>query len=82
MKAEERAPLLYAYRRLYLYLAQLTLVPRYLQRKGQSAAEAYVEFEAANLDLLHVHLHDLKCVSCVCLAGDVGSDSTGPSVID
>lgn len=60
VEGEERAPLLYAYRRLYLYLAQLTLVPRFLQRKGQSVAEAYVEFEAANVDLLHVHLHDLK----------------------
>lgn len=52
--------LIYVYSHFYTYLTELSNTPRFLKRKGQSEAEAYAEYEAANLDLLQMHFLDLR----------------------
>jgi hypothetical protein len=52
--------LLYVYQRLYAYVGELSPVPKFSKRKGQSDSEAFMEYETANLDLLQMHLLDLR----------------------
>jgi len=54
------AGLLYVYPRLYAYVGELSPVPKFSKRKGQSESEAFMEYEAANLDLLQMYLLDLR----------------------
>jgi len=54
------AGLLYVYPRLYAYVGELSPVPKFSKRKGQSESEAFMEYEAANLDLLQMHFLDLR----------------------
>ena len=59
-KVKDPALLVYAYQRLYAYLGELSPAPKFLKRKNQSDAEAYKEYEVANVDVLRVHLLDLR----------------------
>jgi len=52
--------LLYVYTHLYAYVGELSPVPKFAKRKGQSDSDAFMEYEAANLDLLQIHFLDLR----------------------
>jgi hypothetical protein len=59
-QTEDPGALVFVYRRLYFYLGELSLPPKFLKKKGQTESEAFVDYEADNLWLMDVHLTDLR----------------------